>query len=120
MTTLHANTPRDGISRLETLCMMAGVELPLLAIRKQIQSAIDLIIQIKRFRNGKRRIVSVTEVVGMEGEVVTLQDIFAFETDLNTPGAAPDHGRFKVNGLVPTFLDRLRAQGIELPPGYFG
>lgn len=108
MTTLHANSPRDAIARLETLCLMAGIDLPLLAIRKQIQSALDLIIQIKRPRDGKRRIVSVAEVVGMEGEVVTLQDIFTWDVD------------FKCTGFVPTFVERLKAQGIEFPPGYFG
>lgn len=120
MTTLHANTPRDALSRLETLSLMAGVDLPLLAIRKQIQSAIDLVVQIKRFRNGTRRIVSVAEVVGMEGEIITLQDVFAFENDVRTPGATGDHGRFRATGFVPTFVERLRAQGIEFPPNYFG
>jgi Flp pilus assembly CpaF family ATPase len=108
MTTLHANSPRDAIARLETLCLMAGVDLPLLAIRKQIQSALDLIIQIKRSRDGKRRIVSVAEVTGMEGEVVTLQDVFAWNDE------------FKCTGFVPTFVERLKAQGIEFPQGYFG
>jgi pilus assembly protein CpaF len=120
MTTLHANSPRDAIARLETLCLTAGVDLPLLAVRKQIQSALDLIVQIKRFRDGKRRIVSVTEVTGMEGEVVTLQDIFVWgaASQGSAPGAAP--GEFKCTGFVPSFVERLRAQGIEFPQGYFG
>jgi pilus assembly protein CpaF len=119
MTTLHANSPRDALARLETLCMLAGVDLPLLAIRKQITSAIDLIIQIKRSRNGKRRITAVSEVVGMEGEVITMQDIFLYEIDINNQGNN-ETGIFKVTGSVPTFMDRLREQGVELPRHYFG
>jgi pilus assembly protein CpaF len=110
MTTLHANSPRDGLARLETLCLLAGVDLPLSAIRKQMASALDLIIQIHRFRNGKRRIVLISEVTGTEGDVITLQDIFQFETETE---------KFKVTGLVPTFLSRLKEQGIELPSNYF-
>jgi Flp pilus assembly CpaF family ATPase len=120
MTTLHANSPRDGLARLETLCMLAGVELPLSVVRKQMANAIDLILQIQRFRNGKRRITSVTEVTGMEGEVVTLQDLFLFETEMNTVGQKTENGTFKTTGLVPTFIPRLREQGIELPRNYFG
>ena len=110
MTTIHANSPRDALSRVETLCMMSGVELPLTAIRRQIQSAIDLIIQIKRFRNGARRITAITEITGLEGEMITLQDIFESEADA---------GPFKCTGYVPTFLDRLRDNGVDLPRNYF-
>ena len=121
MTTLHANSPRDALSRLETLCMMAGVELPLTAIRKQIASAVDLIVQIKRFRSGKRRIIAISEVVGMEGDTVTLQDIFAYEQEAKSSTGLNDgvEGEFRCLGFVPTFIERLRAQGIELPSGYF-
>jgi pilus assembly protein CpaF len=119
MTTLHANSPRDGLSRLETLCLMAGVDLPLTAIRKQIASAIDLIVQIRRFRSGKRRIVAVTEVTGMEGDTITLQDVFLYEQDTRNHGGG-DAGTFRTTGLVPTFIDRLREYGIELPRNYFG
>ena len=114
MTTIHANSPRDGLTRLETLCMLAGIELPLIALRKQISSAVDLIIQVKRFRNGKRRVVAITEVTGIEAESITLQDIFTFEAE------ATESGVFKATGMVPTFIDRLRDQGIELPRNYFG
>ncbi len=107
MTTLHANSPRDGLSRLETLCMMAGSDLPLVAIRRQIASAIDVIIQIRRLRNGERKVINIAEVTGMEGDVITLQDIFMGETEL------------KATGLIPTFLDRLREQGIEVPLNLF-
>lgn len=119
MTTLHANSPRDGLSRLETLCMLAGTDLPIMAIRKQIVSAIDLVIQIKRFRNGKRRVIAVSEITGMEGEIITLQDIFLFELAPNSLGQE-DQGRFKPTGFVPTLLDRLKEHGIELPRNYFG
>ncbi|MCM2324388.1 MAG: CpaF family protein, partial [Oligoflexia bacterium] len=110
MTTIHANTPRDAISRLETLCMTSGVEIPLMAIRKQIQSAVDLIIQVKRFRDGKRRVTAVTEVTAMEGDTVTSQEIFQYDTE---------SGRFKFTGFVPTLVERLREQGVELPKNYF-
>ncbi len=114
MTTLHANSPRDALSRLETLCMMAGVELPLLAIRKQIESALDLVIQTRRSRNGKRRVIGLSEVTGMEGETITLQDIFVFEPDSGSSG-----GTFRFTGFVPTFIHRFREYGIELPKNYF-
>ena len=111
MTTLHANSPRDGLARLETLCMIAGTDLPLLAIRKQMTSAIDLIIQIKRFRDGKRRIVSIEEITGMESDTITLQQLFLFD---------PEHPNFfKPTGFVPTFLDRLEEEGVELPSSFF-
>jgi pilus assembly protein CpaF len=119
MTTLHANSTRDALARLETLCMLAGTDLPIAAIRKQITSALDLIVQIKRFRDGKRRIVEIAEVTGMEGETILLQDIFSFESNLDSTGHI-ERGRFKVTGLVPTFLDRLRELGIEFPRNYFG
>lgn len=109
MTTLHANSPRDGLARLETLCMLAGVDLPLSAIRKQMASAIDLIIQIHRFRDGTRRVTYISEVTGMEADTITLQDLFLYEND-----------RFKTNGLVPICIERLRENGIELPNNYFG
>lgn len=117
MTTLHANSPRDALSRVETLCMFAGTDLPTIAIRKQIASAIDLIVHVKRFRNGKRRVVLVSEVTGMEGEVITLQDIFLYELNPQSQG---ETGAFKVTGFVPTFLERLRENGVELPRNYFG
>ena len=119
MTTLHANSPRDALSRLETLCMLAGVDLPLVAIRKQIVSALDLIIQIQRFRNGKRRVVAITEVTGIESDTITLQDLFLFEID-PTSGEHFENGFFKPTGLVPTFVKRLREMGIEFPSNYFG
>ncbi len=112
MTTIHANSPRDALARLETLCMMAGVDLPIVAIRRQISSAIDLIIQIKRLRSGRRIIAGISELTGMEGEMITMQDIFRYDGN-------DDQGRFKCLGLVPTFIDRLRAQGIDVPADFF-
>jgi pilus assembly protein CpaF len=111
MTTLHANSPRDATSRFETLCMLAHVQIPFQAMRRQIASAIDLIVQVKRFRDGHRRIVSITEVTGIEGgETITQQDIFAFDHDTQA---------FKSCGMVPKFLDRLSDHGIEIPHDFF-
>jgi pilus assembly protein CpaF len=117
MTSLHANSPRDGLHRLETLCLLAGADLPLLAIRKQMVSALDLIVQIRRFKTGKRRIVAIAEVTGIEGETITLQDIFQFKSAVGS--AQPDAGEYSCTGLVPTFLDRLRENGVDVPRGFF-
>jgi len=119
MTTIHANSTRDGISRLETLCLLSGVELPLLAIKKQAASALDLVIQIKRFRNGKRRITNISEISGIENNVITMQEIFTFELDNSDP-TKPDSGRFKTTGFVPKFIETLRKEGIDFPKNYFG
>jgi pilus assembly protein CpaF len=110
MTTIHANSPRDALSRLETLCLLAGVDLPVVALRKQISEAIDLVVQTKRFRDGKRRVVAISEVTGMEGEIITTQEIFT---------TSPDGSQFKCTGFVPTFMDRLKENGFELPAGFF-
>jgi pilus assembly protein CpaF len=110
MTTIHANSPRDALSRLETLCMLAGADLPVAAFRRQITEAIDLIIQTKRSRDGKRRVIAICEVTGMEGETITTQDIFT---------ATPDGSGFKCTGFVPTFLERMKENGVELPNGFF-
>ncbi len=117
MTTIHANSVRDGLHRLETLCLLGGSDLPLLAVRKQMVSAIDLVLQIRRFKTGKRRIVSISEVTGMEGETITLQDVFLFQQALDAQ--QPDAGEFVCTGLVPTFVDRLRENGVEIPRGFF-
>ena len=119
LSTVHSNSPRDAIARLETLVLMAGMELPLRAIREQIASAIDLIVQLDRLRDGTRRVTAVTEVVGMEGQIVTLQDIYLFDY-----GAGQDHnGRYLgvpvATGVRPKFTERLDDLGVELPPGMF-
>lgn len=119
LTTLHANTPRDAISRLETLCMMAGMDLPVKVIREQIASAIDLIVQQTRLRDGSRKVTAITEVAGMEGDTVVLTDIFKFEqTGISTDGKVL--GDLKPTGIRPLFGPRLEAAGFKLGPEIFG
>ena len=118
MTTLHANTPRDAIARMETMIMMSGFELPIKAMRQQIASAVDLIIQASRLQGGKRRVTHITEVVGMEQETIVLQDIYHYMQDgINGDGAAK--GRFVSTGIRPNFMDRLEAVGVRLPASAF-
>jgi pilus assembly protein CpaF len=119
LTTLHANTPRDAISRMETMCMMAGLELPVRVIREQIASAVDLIIQQTRLRDGTRKITQVTELAGMEGDTVVLTDIFKFEqTGIGTDSEVM--GEIKPTGIRPMFSTRLEAFGFKLKPEVFG
>lgn len=118
LTTAHANTPRDMLSRLETMCLMAGMDLPVRAIREQVASAVDLIIQQSRLRDGTRKIVNVTEVQGMEGDVIVMSDIFAFEQQGIENGKIV--GRLKPTGIRPKFYERIEAAGIVLPPNIFG
>lgn len=120
LSTVHANSPRDAISRLETLVLMAGMDLPARAVREQIAAAIDVIVQITRLRDGSRRITHVTEVHGMEGQVVTLQDIFAFDYTAGIDDDGRFRGAQRPTGIRPRFVDRLRQQGIELSPTLFG
>ncbi len=118
LSTVHANSPRDALSRLETMILMAGTNLPNRAMREQIASALDLIIQVQRLADGTRRVVSITEVTGMEGEIVTTQEIFRFRRK----GVSPDGkivGAFEASGIRPLFTDRLRVSGVELPAGLF-
>ncbi len=118
LTTAHANSPRDMLSRLETMCLMALMDLPVRAIREQIASAVDLIIQQARMRDGSRKIISITEVQGMEGDVIVMSDIFAFEQQGMENGKII--GRLKPTGIRPKFYDRIEAAGISLPPNIFG
>ena len=119
LTTAHANTPRDTISRLETMCLMAGMDLPIKAIREQIASAVDLIVQQERMKDGSRKVSYITEVVGMEGETIQLQDIFIFEqTGVDERGKIV--GRLRPTGVRPRFVDKFEQYGIYLPPGIFG
>ena len=118
MTTVHANMPREAISRLETLCLMAGMELPAKAIREQIAGAVDLIIQISRLSDGSRKLLSITEVVGMQGETVTLQEIFRFKEegfDKNRKIV----GQFQALGLIPTFIEEFEQKGVSIPRNLF-
>ncbi|MDQ7024601.1 MAG: CpaF family protein [Anaerolineae bacterium] len=118
LTTLHANTPRDALARLEVMVLMAGMDLPVRAIREQTASAVDMIVQQTRMRDGSRKIIFITEVQGMEGEMVTMSDIFEFEqTGFENNKIV---GRVKPTGIRPKFYDRIEDAGINLPPSIFG
>lgn len=118
LTTTHANTPRDATSRLETLTLLSGFDLPLRVIREQIAAAVDVIVQISRFRDGSRKITSISEVVGMEGETIVLTEIFKFEETDEKNGRII--GEFIPTGLRPMFENRLKAAGFHFPPEMFG
>jgi pilus assembly protein CpaF len=119
LTTIHANSPRDTLSRLETMVMMAGVELSQRAIREQMASAIDVIVHQSRLKNGSRRITHITEVQGMEGDVVVLQDVFRFDFQAATDEFGHPRGVLRPTGLRPMFVNRLADRGLEVPPGVF-
>ncbi|MGH2859848.1 MAG: hypothetical protein ACRDMJ_20420 [Solirubrobacteraceae bacterium] len=116
---MHANTPRDALARLETMVLMSGYDLPLRAIREQIASALDLLIQVERMNDGSRRVVAVTEVQRMESEVITLQDLYTFKIDAV---AATNHivGSLMSTGLRPGFLDKFERRGVEIPSDLTG
>lgn len=118
MSTVHANTPRDALHRLETMVLMAGVELPLKAIREQIAGALDLVIQIERMRDGTRRIVQVAEVQGMEGDVIVTQEVFKFDYQGVQNGKIM--GQLRPTGIRPKFMEKIEAANIFLPPQIFG
>ena len=118
MSTGHANSPRDMLSRLETMVLMSGVDLPLRAIREQVASAVDLIVQQSRLKDGTRKIVNITEVQGMEGDVIVMQDVFVFEQTGLIEGKI--QGRLKATGIRPKFVEKFEIMGINLPPGLFG
>lgn len=118
MTTAHSNSPRDTLSRIETMTLMAGMDLPVRAIREQISSAIDVVIHQERLRDGSRKIVKITEVSGMEGEVITMTDVFQFEHSGYEDGKVI--GRLRPTGLRPKFMDKIEAAGIHLPATIFG
>jgi pilus assembly protein CpaF len=118
LTTIHANTPRDAIARLETMVLMAGLDFPLKVVRQHICSAIDVIVQLSRQKDGSRKVIAITEVTGMEGEVVVMNEVFRFEpTGTDTDGKAT--GRFTPTGSRPSFSSRLEAAGFKLPPELF-
>jgi len=118
LTTVHSNSPANTLSRIENTVLMAGIEIPLRAIREQMAAAIDLIVHLKRFRDGVRRVVQVTEVQGMEGDTIVMQDIFRFQQK----GIRDGHvlGDFAPTGLRPKFSDRLEEAGFVLSPEMFG
>jgi pilus assembly protein CpaF len=118
LTTGHANSPRDMLSRLETMVLMAGMDLPVRAIREQIASAIDLIVQQSRLRDGSRKITHITEVQGMEGDVIVLQDLFVYEQrGIDSSGKCL--GTFRSTGIRPRAIQKLEAAGITLPAVMF-
>jgi pilus assembly protein CpaF len=118
MSTGHANSPRDMLSRLETMVLMAGMDLPLRAIREQIASAVDLIVHQNRLKDGSRKITNITEVQGMEGDVIVMQDIFVFEQTGVIEGKI--QGKLKPTGIRPKFVEKFEVAGIHLPPNVFG
>ena len=118
LSTVHANTARDSLARLETMVLMAGIDLPMRAIREQVAAAVDLIIQIQRYPDGTRKILRICEVLGMEGDTITMQDIFVFKaTGLNEKGYVT--GKHLPTGIVPTFMDRLKLSGEQIPISVF-
>jgi pilus assembly protein CpaF len=118
MTTIHANSPRDALSRLENMIMMSGVDMPLRATRAQISSALDVVVQIKRLQDGSRRIVAISEMAGMEGEVISMQDIFKFEVQ-NTDSDGKIIGEFLPTGLRSTHTQRFVQWGYNLPTSIY-
>jgi pilus assembly protein CpaF len=118
MTTLHSNSPRDTLSRLETMTLMAGMELPVRAIREQVSSAIDMVVHQERMRDGSRKVTYITEVSGMEGDVITTTDLFVFEQTGIENGKVLGH--LRPTGLRPKFMEKIEAAGIHLPPSIFG
>jgi len=118
MTTAHANSPRDTLSRIETMCLMAGMDLPIRAIREQISSAVDLIVQQSRMKDGTRKVTFISEISGMEGDVITMTDLFVFEQTGIENGKIM--GRMRPTGLRPKFMEKIEAAGIHLPPTIFG
>jgi len=119
LTTLHANTPRDALARMETLVLMAGYDLPVRAIREQMSSAIDVIVQLQRLRDGSRRVTHITEVAGMEGEIITLQDVFLLDFAAGVDQQGRFVGELKPSGVRPKFTQKLADNGIRLGPEIF-
>ncbi|EON23342.1 type II secretion system protein E [Nocardioides sp. CF8] len=119
ISTLHANTPRDALARLETMVLMAGMDLPVRAIREQVASAVDLIIQQTRLKDGTRRITAITEIVGMEGDIITTQDVFLFDYSAGTDEHGKFKGHLKSMGLRPRFLEHLADHGVKVNPAIF-
>jgi pilus assembly protein CpaF len=119
LTTVHANTPRDVLARVETMTLMAGVDLPVRAIREQVASALDVVVQQTRMPDGSRRITHITEVLGMEGDVIVLQDLYTFDYSAGRDDSGRLLGQLKPTGIRPKFTDRLKELGIELPADLF-
>jgi pilus assembly protein CpaF len=118
ISTIHANNPRDAVSRMENMVLMAGMDLPARAIREQIASAIDVFVQVTRLQDGSRKISHVTEVSGMEGETLTLQDIFLFKLD-HVDDDGQVHGNLAPTGIRPNFLHKFDIHGVKVPSNIF-
>jgi pilus assembly protein CpaF len=116
LTTVHANSPRETLSRLETLVLMAGMDLPLKAIRQQVASGLSLVIQLSRLKDGSRKVTSITEIIGMEGDTITMQEIFKFESKGADPSTGQIIGEFNPTGIRPKIIDKLFDMGVPLPP----
>ncbi len=119
LTTIHSNAPRDALTRLDTMVMMAGYDLPVRAIRQQVAAALDLVIQIARFGDGSRRITHISEIQGMEGDIITLQDIFRYSFDEGGSASATSSGILKPTGLRPKVIEKLQDKGVDLPARLF-
>ena len=119
LTTVHSNSPRDTLARIETMVLMSGMDLPIRAIREQVASAVDLIVHLHRLRDGTRRVTHVTEVVGMEGDIITMQDLFLFDYGMGIDEAGMYKGKLKATGIRPAFSDHLENFGIQLSPDLF-
>jgi pilus assembly protein CpaF len=119
ISTIHSNSPRDALARLETMCLMAGMEIGIRAIREQVSSALQLIVHQARMKDGTRRITHVTEIVGMEGDVITLQDLFLFDYSAGVDSEGRFLGGLKSTGLRPRFVERLQERGIVIPAEVF-
>jgi pilus assembly protein CpaF len=118
LTTVHANTPRDALARIETMAMMANLNLPEKAVRRQMASAINVVVQISRFNDGTRRITHLSEITGMEEDIVSMQDVFVYEKQgVSTDGKVV--GAFTATGIRPKFAERLKASGINVPAAWF-
>jgi pilus assembly protein CpaF len=118
LSTIHSNTPRDALARVETMVLMAGYDLPVRAIREQVSSALECVIHLERLEDGSRRVTSVTEVQGMESDVITMQELFKFQIDEITRDGTIVGG-LRATGLRPTFLQKFEKRGISLPLGLF-
>jgi pilus assembly protein CpaF len=118
LTTLHANNARDALARLETMISMAGLNLPAKGMRQQIASAINVLIQVERLSDGQRKMVTISEITGMEGEIITMQDVFVYERE-GVDEAGNVIGRFRATGIRPRFTERMQAYGVDLPVSLF-
>ena len=119
LTTIHANSPRDSISRIETMVMMSGSELPSKAIRDQVSSAINIIVQQARLRDGSRKVTSISEIVGMEGDVVRMHDIFVYDTDGEFDSNGKFKGTFKPTGIIPKCVEKIKENGVVVSNDWF-